>query len=107
MGARGLRDEEAQVACVWLHAVRQLARLALGRHIAIPTRGVRLLIQPQDAPADGVAVMVAVKQPAVKASLADCSLNRFEVHNGHDTRCGRPGGYPNAEFGGLAAPRIM
>jgi hypothetical protein len=33
-------------------------------------------------------VMMVIKQPAVEASLADCSLNRLNLHTRHDTRTG-------------------
>jgi hypothetical protein len=55
--------------------MHQLARLALGGHKVVPApRDVRLFVQAQNAPGDGVAVMMVVKQPAVKAGLADCRL---------------------------------
>jgi hypothetical protein len=33
--------------------------------------------------------MVVVEEPAVEAGLADCRLDRFKVHTGHDTRLGK------------------
>jgi hypothetical protein len=48
--------------------MHQLARLARGGHKVVPApRDVRLFVQAENAPADGIAVMVVVKQPAVKA----------------------------------------
>ena len=69
--------------------MHQLARLARGRHKVVPApRDHGVFVQTQNAPADGVAVMMIVKQPAVEAGLADCLLNRIKVHTGHFTRAG-------------------
>jgi len=69
--------------------MHQLARLARGGHKVVPAaRDVRLFVQAQNALGDGVAVMMVVEEPAVKAGLAECGLNRVKVHTGDDTRAG-------------------
>jgi hypothetical protein len=56
--------------------MHQFARLACGRDVVVPAAcDVGLGVEPEDAGGDGVAVMVVVKQPAVKAGLADCGLD--------------------------------
>src|SRR5579862_5533424 len=65
----------------------KLARLPLRRHKVIPaTRDVRLGVEPQDALADGIAMMVVVEEPAFVAGPARGYLNRLQVHRGNDTR---------------------
>src|ERR1700739_5040087 len=63
--------------------MQQFARLSGGGHEVVPApRNVRLWIEAKDALADGVAVMMVVEEPAVVAGLAQCRLNRVEVHRG-------------------------
>src|ERR1039458_3998220 len=70
--------------------MHQLARLARCGHKVVPApRDMQLGVHAQNAPGDGVAVMMVVKEPAVKAGLLDGSLYCFKVHTGHDTRAGR------------------
>src|SRR5437763_218050 len=77
------------VEAALLDAMQQLARLARGRHKVVPAaRDVGFFVDAEDAPGDGVAVMMFVEEPAVKASLADCGLHRVDIHTGHDTRAG-------------------
>src|ERR1017187_10396072 len=69
------------------YSMHQLARLARGGHKVVPAgRDVRLLVQAQNVRGDGVAVMMVVKEPAVKVGFADGGLNRLKVHTGHFTR---------------------
>ena len=71
-------DAGQRVQPALLDAMHQLARLARGGHKVVPApRDVGLLVQAEDAPGDGVAVMMVVEEPAVEAGLADCRLNRF------------------------------
>ena len=63
--------------------MHQLARLALGGNEVVPAaRDVRVFVEPQNARGDGIAVMMIVEQPAVKAGFAQRGLNRVEIHNG-------------------------
>ena len=39
-----------------------------------------LLVEAQDALGDGIAVVVVVKEPAVKPGVAESRLDRFEIH---------------------------
>ncbi len=88
-----------------LDAVHQLARLARGGHKVVPApRDVRLFVETQNAPGDGVAVMVVVKEPAVMASLAYGCLNCLNVHTRHDTRPGQGVGMTIISF---AVKQIM
>ena len=77
-----------------LDAMHQLARLARGGHKVVPApRDVRFRVEAQNAPGDGVAMMVVVEEPAVEAGLAQRRLNRVKVH----TRFyAQSGGWPPA-----------
>jgi hypothetical protein len=67
--------------------MHQLARLALGGDKVVPApRDVRFFVEPENARADGIAVMMVVEQPAVEAGVADSCLDRVEVHERNDTQ---------------------
>ena len=67
--------------------MHQLARLAGGGDEVVPAaRDVRFGVEAENVRGDGVAMMVIVKEPAVKGGVAESGLDRLKIHRGNDTR---------------------
>jgi hypothetical protein len=59
----------------------ELARLAAGGDEVVPAAGdVGVRIDAEDAPGDGVAVVMIVEEPAVDRGGAKGGLNSFQLH---------------------------
>ena len=72
--------------------MHQFARLARCRHKVIPApRDMHFRIEIQDAICQWIAMVMIVKQPAVKAGVEESSLNCSKIHAADCTppRCSR------------------